>query len=529
MGTKAWRCALVVLVLVLGACGTQAPESTEQTADDAAENGEAGTDGTVATPAPDKLVWAEPDIYARAGWAIETDDANLLMRMGVLETLVRVEFDGETTPGLAESWQRVDDVTWEFTVRDGVSFHDGEPLTADAVVGALTFALQTPTPPRGFNPDVIDAVEAKDDRTVVIRTVEPDELAPLRLTGANTGILSPNAYGDGPTPNPLGTGTGPFVFVESVRDEIMELVANENYWGGEVGLAEVQVQIIPDGDVRAGMAQSGEAQIVRNIPIPSIPIIEGTAGVQLLRAAEPRTETLYFNNESPLLSQLGVRQAILHAIDREALATSVLEGAATPANGPFPEWQPWADPAGIPSYDYDPDRAQQLLAEAGYEPGELTIGLWTYPGRPWLPDLAVAIQGMLSQAGIQTDIRVADYAAVEPDVLEGDYDLFILSRSHLFDVYDPLGWFQPDYTCEGGYNLSHFCDPAFDAKVAEAATTEQEEARWAIYRDLSEDLQAQAVNGFLVHVEQAHAASDQLQNFQIHPVGHYLLTKDLTW
>jgi peptide/nickel transport system substrate-binding protein len=527
-----WLIALVVVALVAAACsnggGNGDQAATEGGTDNGAEGGgdEGAEEGDV-EPGSGRLTIAYNGLEPRANWGLETDDATLLVKLGVLETLVLVTFDGELEPGLAESWEQVDEVTWAFTLRDDVRFHDGEPLTAAAVATALESVTSTATPPRALPEGLIDRFEADGDLRLVVHTAEPDALLPLRFTAPGSGILSPNAYGGGETPDPFGTGTGPFVLVEEVRDQFLRLERNDDYWGGNVALAEVEARMVPDGGIRAGMVQSGEVDIAYDIPIPQLPVLETVPDVRLESRELARTQTLIFNNGSDVLADARVRQAILHAIDTQVIADSVLEGAASPAAGPFPHWQEWANDSLSP-YEHDVARAQQLLADAGYEEGELSLTLTTYPERADLPDLAVAIQGMLSQVGVNVDTRVLEYAAVEPQLYDGDFDLFLLSRSQLFDMYDPIGYLDADYTCEGGYNLSHFCSEAVDAMIEEAANTADEAARWSLYSEASTILHEEAVNGFLVHPQQLAAVREDVRNFRIHPLDNRWLTTDLT-
>ncbi len=174
--------------------------------------------------------------------------------IGVLETLVKVDFEGIVVPSLAESWKQVDDTTWEFTLRSGVSFTNGEPFNADAVVKSLQYIMNSPTPPRGITKETFASVEASGDNTVVIKTADFDALVPNRLASPNTGILAPSAYiaESGPV-DPFNTGTGPFILTKEVPDQSLDLVKNPNYWGGNVNIDEATVLFVPDPQVRAGM------------------------------------------------------------------------------------------------------------------------------------------------------------------------------------------------------------------------------------------------------------------------------------
>jgi peptide/nickel transport system substrate-binding protein len=461
----------------------------------------------------------------RAGWAIETNDAFVLTNLGVLETLVRVDFEGELVPSLAESWAQVDQTTWEFTLRPGVAFHNDQPLNAEAVVGAFNYLLDTPTPPRGFATDSFTAT-AVSDLTVQFITAEPDALLPERLTSPNAGILAPAAYlGDGPT-DPLGTGTGPFVLTEDVPEQRVTLQKNPNYWGGAVALDQVEVQWVPDATVRAGMLGTGELDIAEGIPIPQVPVLQSNADVATLTVELPRTTSLYMNHSREPFSDPLVRQAIHHAIDKDALVAAILEGIGAPAVGPFNPGRAWAA-SDLATYAFDVERAQQLLAEAGYDQGELQAQLWTYSDRPELSSLAQAIQSMLGEAGITAEIRVAEYNTVFPDVEAGNFDLFILSRSYLTDAYDPVGFLTSDFTCDGSYNLNKYCNPAYDQVIAPAQTIAEQDARYEVYREAQRLLATDAVYVPLVHEARVYGHRATVLNYRPHPLDHYTLVPQL--
>ena len=464
--------------------------------------------------------------WPNSGYAIETDDALPLSRWGVAETLVKIDFDGQMIPYLAESWTQTDETTWSFTLRSDVTFQNGEPLNAEAVVTAFNHLLSAETPLRGLSPENIVSIEAVDEMTLTISTVEPDVLMPNRLSAPSFAILAPSAYESDPT-TPFGTGTGPFILAEDVPEQSVTLVKNEAYWGGPVNLDEVLVLAAPDGDIRATMLQTGEVDIARHIPIPQIPLLETDPTLTLVRTAQPRTRTLYLNNVQGPLSDVQVRRAILHAIDKQAIVDAILEGVGSVAAGPFAPSEAWVN-SDLSADTFDPDLARQLLTEAGYEEGELEIQIATYPSRAALPPSAVAIQQMLSDVGIAADVRIAPYNALEPEVLAANFDIFIASRSHLLDNYDPEGFLHADFSCEGSYNLSHYCNEEVDQLLAEARSTADSDARFELYRQIQTIIVEQDVaNVFLNYTEQIYGYREGVLNYQPHPLEYYGLTPEL--
>jgi peptide/nickel transport system substrate-binding protein len=502
-----WLLPLLLLSLVLAACApiAQAPAAAPATG-------------------AKQLIISET-FWPDAGYAIETDDAFALSAWGATETLLKVDFDGQIKPLLAESWERVDDLRWSFKLREGVTFHNGEALTAEAVVTALNYLLAAETPPRGLSPENVASIEASDERTVVITTVEPDALTPNRLTGPSFAILAPAAYASTP-PAVFGTGTGPFVLAEEVPEQSVTLRKNEAYWGEAPKLDEVVVLAAPDGEVRATMLRTGEVHIAEHLPIPQLPLLEAEADINVVRTPQPRTTTLYLNNRQGPLADLLVRRAVLHAIDKRALVAAVLEGVGAPAAGPFAPNEVWVNP-DLPVDTFDPEAAKALLAEAGIGEGALTLNIWTYPARSNLPPTAVAIQQMLTDVGIGAEVRIAPYNVLEPTVREGNYDIFIVSRGHLLDNYDPEGFLQADIGCDGSFNLSGYCNEAIDAKLAEARTLIDAEARYAIYREIQQTIFDDVACIWLDYTEQLYGVRAGVLNYQPHPLEYYLVTPAL--
>lgn len=460
---------------------------------------------------------------ARAGWAVESDDAFVLTKAGCLEMLTRVDFDGTLKPGLATGWTQTTPTSWEFTLRPGVTFADGKPLDAAAVTAALSHALRVAAPARSFSPRLVSEVATIDDHTVRITTATPSVLVPLRMASPNTGILAPAAYQGGKV-NPIRACTGPFTAIEEVPRQALRLERNPNYWGGPVGYAKAELRYVPDGQVRATMVQTGEAQIATVLPVTALRQPPNTLTV--ISTNLPRVTSLYMNNAKPPLNDVRVRQAIQAALDTTAIASSVYEGLASPAIGPFVPGEPWVQAGGAP-VEQDVNKARGLLAAAGVKPNDLKIELLIYAERPELPDLASVVQAQLGDIGIIITIRQASYSSIEPDLLAGNFQSLLLSRSHLTDVPDPGAFLTADYTCKGTFNISHFCQSGIDGKLEEATALSDPAQRFAIYGDIAKVLQQDAVSVFLVREQQRDAVSTSVRGYRTHPLGHYILTKDL--
>lgn len=522
----------LVLLIAVTACSpavvaTNAP--TEPGTVPTQAPGVEATESPVAPTGPKTIVIGlGTESYPQRGWTIETDDGFSMTYIGILETLVKVDFDGNMVPNLAESWEQVDETTWQFNLRQGVTFSNGEPFNAQAVVTSLNYVINSPTPPRGITSAAFSSLEATDDYTVVIKTTAPDTLLPNRLTSPNTGILAPSAYtADSGPIDPFNTGTGPFILTEQVPEQSLTLVKNPNYWGGDVKIDEATVLLVPDPQIRAGMLQTGEIDIDIHLPVSQIPVLETMTDLAVLRLQTPRTTTLHLNMSRPPFDNVLLRQAVAYALDKQAIVDASLEGVGAPAVGPISPSEVWVN-SDLVGYPYYPEKAKTFLADAGYAEGELTVALWTYPTRSNLPLSALAIQNMLGKIGINVEIRLAQYDPMEPDVLSGNYDMFIISRNHVLDSYDPEGFFSSDYTCAGSFNMDRFCDPVLDSLLVEARGLTDLDARYAIYRQIQTILvDDQCVGVFLNYTEIVDGVRNNVINFKLHPLERFVLTADL--
>ncbi len=488
--------------------------------------GTACASGSTSTTSGDqKLAWAW-NFAPTAAWALETDDASYLTQAGVIEPLVRVGVDGSLGPGLATSWKRVDPLTWDFTLRHGVKFHDGSNFDAAAVVNSLKYVLNSKTPPRALKPTDLISVQATASDTVRIQTAAPNPLVPIELSTAQSSILSSAAYLGGGKTNPINTGTGPFVMTASNLPQGITLKANPSYWGGSVKLSSAEVRYIPDGQTRVSLVQTGEVHLASTLPAALVPTLKNNSNLTILNQSIPRFGAVYINNKKAPFTDVRVRQAIQAAIDVNAISNNVLQGADTPAAGPFRKGDVWA-PANSSVISQDVSKAKSMLDAAGVNPAKLSITIIAYSDRPELPLVATAVQGMLSNIGINAKTKIASYDALEPDMLSGNYDLAVVSRNYLFYAPDPLSFLESDYTCSGNYNISQFCDPAVDAQIAHAKTVDDPKARFATYSQIADLLQKNAVDVFIFHQLEIEAVSKKLQGFQIYGTEEYYLTREL--
>ena len=425
--------AVLVLPALLAGCFAGSPE--------AAEDGAARL----------RLALAFPPVAALSPFS---DDAVLTSRMGVTETLVGLDDAGAPVPQLAASWTRPDDRTALLELRAGVVFQDGTPLDAAAVVGALEAAAAASPAPRAISGVGLTA-RAVDADTVEVQAAAADPLLVQRLAAPGLVVLSPAAYADPAAPDPVGTATGPFTVTELRGDSGATLQANTRYWGGEPALDGVDVRFTADPGARTAGLRAGELDVAVNLPIAQLPSL---TDLEVLSTPLPRLVGLFLDTADGPFADPGVRAAAARAVDPGPVVDGVYEGQASPAVGFFDD----GTLAGVAR------PAPQLTPPA--DPAGAAVRLATYSDRPELPEAAAVLADQLRSAGFTVEVVVAEYATLEPGLLDGSYDAVLGSRLYLGDTGDPVGYLATDLTCAGTYNLARLCDPAVDAAVAAAGT-----------------------------------------------------------
>ena len=457
-----------------------------------------------------------------ANWAMYSSEAYIGMRSGCYEGLTRVTHDLRVEPLLATSWEQTDDNTWVFQIREGVSFQDGTPLTAEAVAGALTHLLNAPVPARAFSSKVATSVEATGDMEVTITTPAPQVSMPGRLGAPESSILAPTAYVSAEEINPIGHCTGPYQITEVDPQQFVKVDRFDGYWGEKGQIDGADILFVPDGNTRATMARTGEAHISRLIPATSAAQVESADGVSAVKVRAPRVAEVLLNNSRPPFDNADARRAVRAALDVEGVSAAIYEGLATPANDPFRDGEPWD--TGVKTEPASLETAAALFAKAGIDPKTLELEFLVYNSKPALGQTAEVLQAALGELGAKVNIRLAEYSALEGDLLGGNHDLAMMSRGYMTDVPEPIGFFSADYTCDGGFNVSQHCNAEIDAKIAAAAAEPDADKRYALYAELAQYVYDEAVTVFVINETLVDGVSDKVQGYTPHPLNYAVVT-----
>ena len=420
--------AVMVLLTVVTACATPTPEVVREEVE--VTRIVAGTPETVVVTATPEAV-DEGEEEGPAGQLIisESADINALdpkfIKGRQTQDVVRLIFDSlyhrdnnmQIVPWLATSYENPDELTWRFHLRQGVKFHNGNDFTADDVKFTLSRLAEDDSVwnARKF----VDRVEVVDDYTVDIITMEPYAAFMTRVVLWH---MTDEEYfeevgADGFASAPIGTG--PFEFVEWVKDERLVLEANPDYWGGSPRIQTVIFQPIPESATRIAALEAGDVDIITAVPPEYVDQAPG--GVEIATVPGTRAFYLGMNVNVEPFDDVRVRQAMNYAIDVESIIENVLNGLARRIDNPLlPEAFGYA---ATPVYSYDLDKARSLLAEAGYPDGfEMELDT-----QPPLKEIAEILAGQLSAVGINVKVNIMESAALYAKYEPGGSQTFLTS------------------------------------------------------------------------------------------------------
>jgi peptide/nickel transport system substrate-binding protein len=460
-----------LLALLLVACGGGDPVDVGDGGDggDAApdERTEGGTLVAAIGGDPDQL-----DPHAT------TSSFAFTVLENVYDTLVQPGDDLTMEPALAESWETSDDLlTWVFTLRQGVTFHDGSELTAEDVVASFEHIRDEGA--NAWRLEAIEQFEATDDHTVTMRLNRPapnllEQIGPFKgLAIASAEDIEAGTLNDEPN------GTGPFQLTSSTGDTIV-LEAFDDYWGDEGPYLEsIEFRVIPDEGVKLTNLETGEVDWIDSVPPEQVETLEGSEDLVIGRTPGNDYWYLSLNNEREPFDDPQVRQAIAYALDPEVIAQAAHFDAATPNETAIPEDSFWYH--DYAPFGHDPDRAQELLDEAGAD--GLTIDLMVTNEFPETVTAAQVIEDQLGEVGIDVTIRTEDFTTWLGDQGDGEFDAFMLGW---LGNIDPDDFYYAQHHSEGINNFQGFSDPEVDQLLDDARVEMDDDARKELYDQAAE-------------------------------------------
>lgn len=458
--------------------------------------------------------------------------------MNVYDGLVRYQ-DGtlEVEPALAESWEISDDgTTYTFSLREGVSFHDGSPFNAEAVVFNFERMLNEEHPfhdtgpfPLAFFFSAVDSVTALDDTTVEFTLNEPYAPFLSNLAYPTGLIVSPAAVEEHGTDfGRKPSGTGPFRFEAWESNARVVVSGNADYWGGAPALEAVVFRPITDANTRVAEMLAGGIDLMVEVPPDALGQFGGDERFSIYEQAGPHLWFLILNTKEGPFADKAMRQAVNYAIDKQALVENVLQGTAEIAAGPTPPAFAWAYNEALEPYPYDPDKARELIQQAGHENAELTFFV-TEGGSGMLDPVAMgtAIQADLAEVGLTVNIETYEWntflGKVNPG-LEGGADMAQMAwMTNDPDTLPYLALRTEAWPDNGGFNSGYYSNPQVDELLDQARISTDQAERARLYKEMQTIVHEDAPWAFVANWKQNAVAVEGVQGFALQPSFFLLL------
>lgn len=497
---------LLIFTFVLSACsGKSEKTSTGSTKSDGENPAKDRGNELVFGVSGDPQNWDPIDTFLLDWSTVSTS---------VFEGLVDRTLDLELQPGLAESWEYLDDKTLQFKLRQGVTFHNGEPFNAEAVKFTFDRLLgpEGQKGPQYSNYTSIDHVEIVDENTVTFILKAQDPVLLTKLAGYGAVIVPPKYIqekGDEHfNNNPVGTG--PFKMTSYKRDQEIVLEKNPEYWKEEAKLDKVVFKVIPEASTRLAELQTGKIDIMKRVEVSQAKTVKETGFLELKEVGTPTAFSLRFDPAQKPLDNKHVRQAINYAVDKEAIIDEILGGYGKPIST-FQSELSFGNNPDLKPYPFDPEKAKELLKEAGVKEGT-TLDL-TIPGNDGnFKEISQAVAFYLEEVGLKVNINSVDNTTLISDLIPNG------KAGHMYRQ----GWggwtLDFDNTAYLMYHEGEQWNPSFkDEKVeellaAQRATVDQKE-REAIFKELTEVLYDQAPELNLYSAIDLYAVNKRVQNF----------------
>lgn len=483
-------------------------------------------------------VSAKTIVFSAGADAVRLDPPD--MTDNVSETVLRhimdglVEFDEKLNikPALATKWEVLDEgKTYKFYLREGVKFHDGTPFNAKAVVANFERILNGDLRRTSLYKPYIASVEAAGEYVVLFHLKNAFGAFLNHLAHGAGLIQSPAAiqkWGDQIGRHPVGTG--PFVFKEWVPGDHITVVANKSYWGGKPKVDEIVFRVVPEDATRVFQLEAGEADVATGIPPTDVARLQKSPALDVLVKDSLRVIYIGMNTRKAPLNNVKVRQAINYAINKDLIVKEVLGGLGRVSDSPLAPLTTGYYSTG--GYPYNPAKAKQLLAEAGY-PNGFSIKLWTPRGR-YLKDYetALAVQQMLADVGIKAKLETMEWSAylsalydVTPETAQAE--LFLLgwapSTGDADWVLRPL--MSSDLMPPDGDNSTFYSNPKVDELIKKGMTEHNPDKRAAYYKEAQIQITKDAPWAYLHVMKQIVGKKTSLKGVKILPI-EIVLVKD---
>lgn len=496
----------LVSLLLLTACGSKGNDS-----------GSGGNKDTL-------IVASGADAITFDIQATNTQSTTRVARQ-IYETLIHQGEDLTLSPGLAESWEAKDDTTYVFKLKQNVKFHNGEAFTANDVAYTLKRAAENPSIAHIIGEVDPAKVVVVDEYTIEIGTKSPYGPFLTHLAHPATGIMNEKAveaggedYGQKPV------GTGPYELVSWITDSEIKLKAFDDYHGTKAATPNVVFKVIKEEATRLIALENGEIDIALDIAPTDIDKVTSNDNLTMYRDQNLSTAYVAFNAQSKTpVNDPKVRVAISHAVDVDSIIKTIYQGVGTKAAGPVNSLV-FGYNDSLKPYEYDMDKAAELLAEAGYPDG-FSLKLYVGDNNAQRISTAEVIKESLAKIKVNVEIVQLEWGAFLDASSKGEPDMFILGWTTVTTDAD-YGLYPLFHSSQFGAagNRSFYKNDRVDELLNAAKAETDSDARVAMYKEAQEIITAEAPWIFVQSGEDVIAASAKVSGFKNNPTGSYFLS-----
>ena len=512
MKKKQLLSGVMALLLSASLCACGGSKTAEGTSEAAGESSEAETSNTLSegTPVPGgSVVYGMTQDLASLDPHVDTDAGTRDVVFNLYEGLVKPTSDGGLIPAVASDYTISDDAkTYTFTLRDGITFHDGTPVTIEDVKYSIDRYAEIQGESSAFS-SLVDSVEVQDDKTLVVNLKESySEFLPMM-----TIAIIPQSNED-PAGNPIGTG--PFKYVSYTPGQNLELEKYDGYWQeGVPSLDSVEFKFIADVDTAFVELQAGTIDILKYLTAAQAETL-GDEDYNIVQGSMNLVHAMYLNSAYEPLSKPEVRQALCYAVDRDAINNFIFGGKShIIGSHMIPAMSKYYEPEAETVYSYDPEKAKELLADAGYADGfdlEITVPS-SYSQHV---DSAQIIADELSQVGINVTLNQVEWSTWLQDVYKGgNFQATVIG----FDgTLAPSDWLKK-YVTDDAKNFMHYSNTEYDDVFNTAYTTVDDDVKVENYKKAQMILAEDAAAVYIEDPANLVAVSKKFGGYTFYPTA----------
>lgn len=495
-----------LFILLIGCAGISEETSDDPSEEPPSDSGEETDQASESDEQSLKVAFDQGIDSLDPYGAANGEPSTVLASRQIYDTLV-INDNGELKPSLAEDWEQPDDNTWVFHIKEGSTFHDGSPITAEDVKYSLEQQVNSEDSPLTVLWAEYDSAEATDDHTLTINTKKPmgtmlSNLTLLFITPTDS--ASEEFY-----KQPIGSG--PFKVDTFVPQQNLQLTGNEEYWDGAPQLTNLEFVNIPETAARLTALETGEIDVTWTIPVDQVASLEGNEDIEVINSPSYLYYFNWFNSSREPFDDPKVRQAMWYAIDTEAIVEDLYGEGGELMSSPIPD-QVFGS-SELEMFEYDPEKAKELLSEAGYPDGFSSSMMWSNGGGPQILELAETMMSYWSEIGVEVEPIQIERAEWIEKLVALDWDMDLQTNSVITGDGDyTLGRLYLSEADRNGYKNDELDELLIAAKEA----TDQDE-RQELYDKANEIIWEEAVGIFPLQLNQIAAVRSHVEGFEPSP------------